>query len=504
MESDVEDPAAAPPRGRCCGGGFACEESTIAKALLRGTIVTILLVAIVSGEASSNAGARITVETVAYAAVAVLYICTASSRKEMFISVVFIMLTVVVVSLAATATGGRSAGSVIFGGNFAAISLYCIWKLDCLRRRRAPATAATAMVGAALRPSTQEEDEEQRRRLPPRTVFRIEGQPREYSYSEIQEMTQDFGCMVGRGGSAAVFRGVLDDGTVVAVKRIVSDDSVGEANFLREITIVASVHHYALVDLLGYSLQRGGGRYLVYPFFENRSLDSWLFSGEERRRNLPWVTRRHIAVDVAKALAYLHHECRNQILHLDIKPANVLLDGDFRAHVSDFGISMSIGRDLTSVDNRGRGTLGYMAPEILVNALSAKSDVYSYGMILFELVGRRRNFELATVDSSATPTDFSRDFLPYVMRDRMVEGKFMEVVDATMTRGAAGSIDEDEVEVVVKVAFLCTQHSRDMRPSMTSVVDMLEGRAPIPLLPVRPEFLLDTVLISCARTALSR
>jgi serine/threonine protein kinase len=283
--------------------------------------------------------------------------------------------------------------------------------------------------------------------------------------------------MVGRGGSAEVFRGLLDDGTAVAVKRITSYKPVGEEDFLREISIVANVHQRSLVRLLGYCLLQGRpgdthGQYLVYPFFENGSLDWWLFNGEERRRLLPWPTRRRIAVDVAKALAYLHHECHQQILHLDIKPGNILLDGDLRAHVSDFGISMSIAQDLTSVDTCGRGTPGYMAPEIWFSSLSTKSDVYSYGMTVLELVGGRRGYQ-ASRDSSETP-----DFLARVVREKMARGELKDVVDAAMA-----PVDEREVEAVLKVALCCVQHQRELRPSMVTVVDMLEGRVTADLPP---------------------
>uniref|UniRef100_A0A0D9V3J2 Protein kinase domain-containing protein n=1 Tax=Leersia perrieri TaxID=77586 RepID=A0A0D9V3J2_9ORYZ len=499
--SDADPPQA---RGCCC---CACARSKIKKFLVRAAIVVVLFVMVCIGFAHQNLGAKLAVESVAYVATACLYFFTSSSWKEKTISGTFLVVdTVVVVCVEATTKTDHGLGLLLC--TIVALGVYCIWKpyqalLSCIEHRLGRAPAATTASSLPLQPVKRKEEpwrplvQEQ-----PRAAFQIEGLPREYTDSEIQAMTEDFGFMVGRGGSATVFRGVLEDGTAVAVKRIVGDESVGEADFLSEITIVASVHHYALVGLLGYCLQPGGGRYLLYPFLENRSLDFWLFSGEERRRDLPWSARRHIAVDVAKALAYLHHECRNQILHLDIKPANILLDGEFRAHVSDFGISMSIGRDLTSVGTRGRGTLGYMAPEMLVNALSAKSDVYSYGMMLFELVGGRRNFEISSGGSSEPP-DFSKEFLPCVLRDRMAEGRLMEAVDATMMQGAAGDVDEDQVEVVVKVAFWCTQHSRDMRLSMTEVVDMLEGRTPIPMPPIRLEFLGDTFLAGCARTELS-
>ncbi|KAB8082688.1 hypothetical protein EE612_004666 [Oryza sativa] len=344
-----------PPQARscCC---CACLRGNTGKFLLRTATVVILFLAVRFGFARHSVGAKLAVESVAYVATACLYFCSFSSWKEKTVSGTFLaVVTVVVVSVEATT--GNDHGVAILIGTIVALVVYCIWKpyqalLSCIERRLRRKAAAAATAAEPLPPEKKEDAGRplvQAERL--RAAFRIDGLLREYSHGEIQAMTDDFGCVVGRGGSATVFRGVLDDGTAVAVKRIVCDESVGEADFLSEITIVASVHHYALVGLLGYCLQPGGGRYLLYPFYENRSLDYWLFSGEERRR--------HVAVDVAKGLAYLHHECKNQILHLDIKPANILLDGDFRAHVSDFGISMSIGRDLTSVDTRGRGTLGY-------------------------------------------------------------------------------------------------------------------------------------------------
>ncbi|WVZ69817.1 hypothetical protein U9M48_018546 [Paspalum notatum var. saurae] len=383
-----------------------------------------------------------------------------------------------------------SYGEFVFAANIVALSLYCIWKLypivlpwlnDYWIRKVHPVAQPWLQYLPAIAPAWEEDEEGTTGRLLPRhaaaaAAFRIQDLPREFSYGEVRAMTQDFRTMVGEGGFAQVFRGLLDDGsTAVAVKRITvtGDGAVGgEDDFLREISIVANVHHRSLVRLLGYCLPRGAGgssRYLVYPFFENGSLDSWLFhGGDERRSLLPWPARRCIAIDVAKALAYLHHECRQQILHLDIKPGNILLDAGLRACVSDFGISMSVTRDLSRVDTRGRGTPGYMAPEMMINAVSTKSDVFSYGMTLLELVGGRRNFDLD--DSSATP-DLARDFFPYVVREKLARGKLMEAVDSAMAL-----VDQEEVEAAVKVALCCIESRWDMRPSMLTVVDMLEGR----------------------------
>ncbi|CAL4962367.1 unnamed protein product [Urochloa decumbens] len=474
-----------PPRGRgccCSGASVLCK---IVKGLLHVAIVGIISLVVFSGFADYNFSARIALESVSYAVIACLYFYTSSDREERIVSGIFLGILAVVIIVAAPSCKGETAPvAVIAGCNIVALSVYCIWKICALvqafiRRLRVRGSAASADVEAPLAPV--EKEAAAAAKCSPSapvqpTTFRIEDLPRKFSYEEICDMTGDFGNMVGRGGSGEVFRGLLDDGTAVAIKRITSDKPVGEQDFLQEISIVANVHQRSLVRLLGYCLLRGGAghgqQFLVYPFFEHGSLDWWLFHGEERRRLLPWPARRRIAGDVARALAYLHHECRRQILHLDIKPANILLDGGLRAHVSDFGISMSIAQDMTSVDTRGRGTVGYMAPEIWVSSLSAKSDVYSYGVTLLELVTGRRGFE-AGRDSSEKPDLFAR-----VVREKMARGEIMEVVDTAMA-----SVDEGEVEVVAKVALCCVQHRRDLRPSMLTVVEMLEGRAAVDLPP---------------------
>ncbi|CAL5093117.1 unnamed protein product [Urochloa decumbens] len=407
---------------------------------------------------------QLTIQLIAYTAVGCLYMFNSFNQMQKGISAGFLVL-VLSIFLLSSIDDERGLHGAIYGANMVAISSYSIWKLylaargwpwlpwlcaarDALLERSEPEAETTALLQLGIQAELL----------------------REFSSHEIRAMTQDFASMVGQGGFAQVFRGTLDDGTAVAVKRMVITTScevvTGDDDFLREVSIIANVHHRSLVRLLGYCLPRrgggggGGGRYLVYPFFENGSLDRWLFhGGEEGRRLLTWPTRRCIAVDVARALAYLHHECHRRILHLDVKPGNILLDGGLRAHVSDFGISVSVARDLASVvDTRGRGTFGYMAPEMLVNAVSDKSDVYSYGMTLLELVGGRRNFE----EAASTTPDLAREFFPCVVREKMARGELMEAVDAAMA-----DVDEEAVELVRR---------RDLRPSMLTVVDMLEGR----------------------------
>ncbi|CAO2165741.1 unnamed protein product [Urochloa humidicola] len=455
-----------PPQGRgCC---CACCLCKIVKWLLHPVLVLIIFILILLGFWNFSTGLMIVIESVCYAAIACLCAFTPSSQRERTLSGILLsLLAVVIIFSAACAKRSNTTVVTMSVCNFLALSVYCIWKLR--------SHGAAAEVDDTEAPLALPVLKEEARCSAPvqQTTFYIEELPRKFSYEEICAMTGDFGNMVGCGGSGQVFRGLLDNGTPVAIKWIAGNKPVGEADFLREISVVASVHHRSLVRLLGYCLLRRGGSHqclLVYPFFEHGSLDWWLFHGEERRRLLPWPARRRIAIDVARALAYLHHGCRRQILHLDIKPANILLDGGLRAHVSDFGVSMFIAQDLTSVDTRGRGTLGYMAPEISLSKLSVKSDVYSYGMTLLELVCGRRSVEDGG-DSSEMPDLFVR-----VVQEKMARGALMGVVDAAMAH-----VQQEEVEAVVKVALCCVQHRRELRPSMLTVVDILKGRVVVGL-----------------------
>ncbi|XP_078161355.1 putative receptor-like protein kinase At5g20050 isoform X2 [Carex rostrata] len=311
------------------------------------------------------------------------------------------------------------------------------------------------------------------------------GLPARFTIKDLETATANFQEPIGEGASGAVFKGTLTDGTTIAVKRIKWQPS-GETEFRTEMTIIASRQHVNLVRLLGFSLSPRGDHYLIYPFLANGSLDAWLFKDNQKRSHLTWALRYVIAIDVAKALAYLHHECHQRILHLDVKPANILLDGEFRALLSDFGISKLIGKDESSVMTRARGTVGYLAPEMLVpNAISTKSDVYSYGMVLLELVGGRRNL-VFVVDEETQ--ERRNSYFPKIVREKMVQGELMEVVDKSLMKNEE---IREEVTVLSRLALWCIQENPMLRPSMTEVVEMLEGRTPVHVPPESSMFMVN-------------
>ncbi|XP_078162002.1 putative receptor-like protein kinase At5g20050 [Carex rostrata] len=314
----------------------------------------------------------------------------------------------------------------------------------------------------------------------------VVGLPARFTIKDLETATVNFQEPIGEGASGVVFKGTLTDGTTIAVKRIKWQLS-GETEFRTEMTIIASRQHVNLVRLLGFCLSPRGDHYLIYPFLENGSLDAWLFTDNGKRSHLTWVLRYRIAIDVAKALAYLHHECHHRILHLDIKPANILLDGDFRALLSDFGISKLIGKDESTVMTRARGTVGYLSPEMLVsNGISTKSDVYSYGMVLLELVGGRRNLEFVVDEETQ---ERRNSYFPKIVREKMVQGELMDIVDKGLIKNE--EIREEEVTVLSRLALWCIQENAMLRPSITDVVEMLEGHTPVHVPPESSMFMVN-------------
>jgi serine/threonine protein kinase len=298
----------------------------------------------------------------------------------------------------------------------------------------------------------------------------LSGMPIRFGYRDLQTATNNFSVKLGQGGFGSVYQGALPDGTRLAVKKL-EGIGQGKKEFRAEVSIIGSIHHHHLVRLKGFCAE-GTHRLLAYEFMANGSLDKWIFKRNNEEFLLDWEARFNIAVGTAKGLAYLHEDCDVKIIHCDIKPENVLLDGQFLAKVSDFGLAKLMNREQSHVFTTLRGTRGYLAPEWITNyAISEKSDVYSYGMLLLEIIGGRKNF-------IATESSEKSHFPSYAFK-MMEEGKLREILDSKLRFDK----DDERVSTSIKVALWCIQEDMHLRPSMTKVVQMLEGLSPVPLPP---------------------
>ncbi|XP_047342230.1 G-type lectin S-receptor-like serine/threonine-protein kinase At1g34300 [Impatiens glandulifera] len=305
------------------------------------------------------------------------------------------------------------------------------------------------------------------------------GAPVQFSYKELQRSTKGFKEKLGEGGFGAVYKGILANRTVVAVKQLEGIEQ-GEKQFRMEVATISSTHHLNLVRLIGFCSE-GRHRLLVYEFMKNGSLDSFLFASnegqQEEEKVLNWEARFGVILGTARGITYLHEECRDCIVHCDIKPENILLDDNYNAKVSDFGLAKLINpkdhryRTLKSV----RGTRGYLPPEWLANLpITSKSDVYSFGMVLLEIVSGRRNFDVSD--------ETNRKKFSIWAFEEFEKGNISGILDKRLDGNVA---DMDQVYRAIKISFLCIQEQPAYRPSMGKVVQMLEGiteieRPPIP------------------------
>ncbi|KAK9050310.1 hypothetical protein SSX86_030718 [Deinandra increscens subsp. villosa] len=293
----------------------------------------------------------------------------------------------------------------------------------------------------------------------------VPGMPTRFSYEELKAATENFNKKLGEGGFGAVYEGTLEDGSKIAVKCL---EGLGQVNksFLAEVESIGSIHHVNLVRLRGFCAWKSQ-RFLVYEFMSNGSLDRWIYHGD-REHTLDWECRKKIILDVAKGLAYLHEDCRQKIIHLDIKPQNILVDNNFNAKVSDFGLSKLIDRDQTQVMTTMRGTPGYLAPEWLSSVITEKVDVYSFGIVLLEMLCGRKNFDKSVAEESW--------HLLAVLQKCWEEEMLMDMVDRYSEDMQAHAL---EVVEMMKVASWCLQYDFTKRPSMSTVVKVLEGLAKV-------------------------
>ncbi|TVU17745.1 hypothetical protein EJB05_33798, partial [Eragrostis curvula] len=294
-----------------------------------------------------------------------------------------------------------------------------------------------------------------------------------FKYNDLAHATKNFSEQLGAGGFGSVFKGVLTDLTI-AVKKL-NETVHGEKQFRAEVSSLGLIQHINLVKLIGFCCE-GDKKLLVYEHMLHGSLDAHRFV-ESSASALNWSTRYQIIVGVARGLSYLHQSCHKCIIHCDIKPENILLDASFVPKIADFGMAAAVGRDFSRVLTTFRGTVGYLAPEWLSGvAITPKVDVYSFGMVLFEIISGRRNTPEACSGNGYQHVGY----FPVQAIRKLHEGDVRSLMDPHLH----GDIDLEEAERVCKVACWCIQDDELNRPTMSEVARVLEGLQMVGMPPV--------------------
>ncbi|XP_010267891.1 PREDICTED: cysteine-rich receptor-like protein kinase 10 [Nelumbo nucifera] len=298
------------------------------------------------------------------------------------------------------------------------------------------------------------------------------------SLHSVQTATNNFieSNKLGEGGFGPVYRGVLPDGKEIAVKRLSRNSGQGLVEFKNEVVLIAKLQHRNLVRLLGCCIEKNE-KLLVYEYMPNTSLDVFLFD-PTKRVQLDWKLRFSIISGIARGLLYLHEDSRLRIIHRDLKASNVLLDNDMNPKISDFGMARIFGGNQSQANtNRVVGTYGYMAPEYAMEGLfSVKSDVFSFGVILLEIVSGKRN-------SGFHLSEHAQSLLTYAWR-LWSESKGLEFMDPLLV----GACAPNEVIKCIHVGLLCVQEDAADRPAMSSVVLMLRSDSTTLPRPTQPAF----------------
>ncbi|XP_068637429.1 calcium/calmodulin-regulated receptor-like kinase 2 isoform X1 [Aristolochia californica] len=274
------------------------------------------------------------------------------------------------------------------------------------------------------------------------------GIPR-YTYKDVQKATHNFTTVLGQGSFGPVYKATMPTGETGAVKVLASNSKQGEREFQTEVLLLARLHHRNLVNLVGYCVDKGQ-RMLIYEFMSNGNLANLLYG--ENHRVLSWDERLQVAHDVSHGIEYLHEGAVPPVIHRDLKSANILLDQEMRAKVADFGLSKE---EVFDGRNSGlKGTYGYMDPEYMsTNRFTKKSDIYSFGIILFELL------------SAINPQQGLSDYIDLAAMS--ADGK--EGWDEILDQNLVGKCDLEEVQLLATIAYRCTQKVPRKRPSIGDV-----------------------------------
>ncbi|MBA0864345.1 hypothetical protein Goshw_002007 [Gossypium schwendimanii] len=289
------------------------------------------------------------------------------------------------------------------------------------------------------------------------------GNLKRFHFKELQVATDNFSSrnLIGKGGFGYVYKGYLQDGTVVAVKRLKDGSAAGgEIQFQTEVELISLAVHRKLLRLYGFCIT-ATERLLVYPYMSNGSVATRL----KAKPALDWGTRKRIALGAARGLLYLHEQCDPKIIHRDVKAANILLDDDCEAIVGDFGLAKFLDHQESHVTTAVRGTVGHIAPEYLsTGQASEKTDVFGFGILLLELISGLRALQ---VGKKANQKGAILDWVIKIHQEKKLE--------LLVDKDLKNNYDRIEVEEMVRVALLCVQNQPSQRPKMSEVVRMLEG-----------------------------
>ncbi|KAG8056714.1 hypothetical protein GUJ93_ZPchr0002g26508 [Zizania palustris] len=377
---------------------------------------------------------------------------------------------------------------------------------EFLERIARPFTSSSSRRSAGAERRRREEEEADLEAIAAR-------EQRAFRYEALATATKGFSekQKLGQGGFGPVYRGRLEDGREVAVKRLGAGSRQGAREFKNEATLLSRVQHRNVVNLIGYCAHGADDKLLVYEYVPNESLDKILFSssspatshsgsrsdGERLRRSeLTWPRRHEVVVGVARGLLYLHEDAHTPIIHRDIKASNILLDDRWVPKIADFGMARlfpEAGDGHSHVQTRVAGTNGYMAPEYLMHgALSAKADVFSFGVLVLEIVSGRKN------SSFVPPPDSDADNLLDHAWRLYKKGRSMELLDASVKSSAVqeqvelldgavkSSAMQEQVELLVRIGLLCVQADPRTRPDMKRVVIILSKKQSTLEEPTRP------------------
>ncbi|XP_062006108.1 LEAF RUST 10 DISEASE-RESISTANCE LOCUS RECEPTOR-LIKE PROTEIN KINASE-like 2.1 [Rosa rugosa] len=302
-------------------------------------------------------------------------------------------------------------------------------------------------------------------------------QVKRFSYSDVKKMTNSFKEKLGQGGYGDVYKGELKDGRLVAVKMLNRSKGDGE-DFMNEVAAISRTSHVNIVSLLGFCFECSK-RALIYEFMPNGSLEKFIFDANnpQKDHHLGWEALYVISLGIARGLEYLHRGCNTRILHFDIKPHNILLDENLSPKISDFGLAKICDRKESIVSMVcARGTAGYIAPEVFCRnfgGVSHKSDVYSYGMMLSEMVGGRRNINTEVENTSEI-------YFPHWIYKRL------ELDEELGLQSIMNEDDKVRARKMIIVSLWCIQTDPSTRPAMKQVIEMLEGSVDCLQIPPKP------------------